>query len=143
LPWLGTNINDVGWPTCGEIDIMEHVGFDPDKIHTNIPTGACNQVMGTNKGSRIEGFDPASGFHIYALEWFEDRLDFFFDDSLYFTFRNDMKGNPDTWPFDASHYLLINLANGGSWGGREGVDTSLLPLRYMIDYVRYFRPGQL
>ena len=136
---LGTNISDVGWPDCGEIDIMENVGFDPDKIHANIHTASYNHVLGTNKGSYIEVRDPWKDFHVYALEWSEDRMDFFFDDSLYFSFPNDGEGNNDTWPFDKPHYLLINLAYGGTWGGQVGVDTSKLPLIYEIDYVRYYQ----
>lgn len=136
---LGINKAEAGWPSCGEIDIMEHVGFDPDIIHANIHTKAFNHVLGTNKGNTIIFEDPWAEFHVYALEWFEDRMDFFFDDSLYFSFQNDMAGNTDTWPFDKPHYLLINLAYGGSWGGQKGVDTGLLPLIYEIDYVRYYQ----
>jgi beta-glucanase (GH16 family) len=136
---LGTNSAEVGWPTCGEIDIMEHVGYDPDHIHANIHTVAYNHVKGTNKGNTISVEDPSAGFHIYALEWYKDHMDFFYDDSLYFTYQNDMEGDPDTWPYDKPHYLLINLAYGGSWGGRQGVDTTLLPLTFTIDYVRYYR----
>jgi beta-glucanase (GH16 family) len=136
---LGTNISEVGWPECGEIDIMEHVGYDPDLIHANIHTKAYNHKIGTNKGNRIQVADPHADFHLYAVEWYEDRLDFFFDDSLYFSFQNDLTGHADTWPFDKPHYLLINLAYGGSWGGEQGVDTSLLPLNYEIDYVRYYQ----
>jgi beta-glucanase (GH16 family) len=136
---LGTNRSELGWPACGEIDIMEHVGYDPDFIHANIHTKAYNHAIGTNKGNRIQVKDPWSDFHIYAVEWFEDHMDFFMDDSLYFSFENDGAGNNDTWPFDKPHYLLINLAYGGSWGGNEGVDTSLLPLEYKIDYVRYYK----
>ena len=88
---------------------------------------------------QIEIADPWSDFHIYAVEWFEDHMDFFMDDSLYFSFENDMAMNNDTWPFDKTHYLLLNLAYGGSWGGNEGVDTSLLPVEYKIDYVRYYK----
>ena len=136
---LGTNRSELGWPACGEIDIMEHVGYDPDRIHANIHTKAYNHVMGTNKGNQIGVKDPWSDFHIYAVEWFDDHLDFFMDDSLYFSFENDMAGNNDTWPFDKPHYLLLNLAYGGSWGGSKGLDTSLLPLEYKIDYVRYYQ----
>jgi len=135
---LGTNRSELGWPACGEIDIMEHVGYDPDLIHANIHTEAYNHVMGTNKGNQIEVEEPWTDFHLYALEWDEDRMDFFLDDSLYFTFENDLAGNNDTWPFDKPHYLLINLAYGGSWGGNRGVDTGALPLQYEIDYVRYY-----
>jgi beta-glucanase (GH16 family) len=136
---LGTNRSELGWPACGEIDIMEHVGYDPDRIHANIHTMAYNHSIGTNKGNQIDVKDPWADFHIYAVEWFEDHMDFFMDDSLYFSFENDGTGNNDTWPFDKSHYLLINLAYGGSWGGNEGVDTGKLPLQYEIDYVRYYR----
>lgn len=136
---LGTNRNELGWPACGEIDIMEHVGYDPDFIHANIHTEAYNHAIGTNKGNRIRVEDPWSDFHIYAVEWFEDHMDFFVDDSLYFSFVNDGKGTNDTWPFDKPHYLLINLAYGGSWGGNNGVDAALLPLEYIIDYVRYYK----
>lgn len=136
---LGTSRQDVKWPACGEIDIMEHVGFDPLKIHANIHTKAYNHVLGTNKGNTIEVVSPWTGFHIYALEWYEGRMDFFYDDSLYFSYQNDGAGNNDTWPFDKPHYLVLNLACGGTWGGQEGVDTSLLPLTFEIDYVRYYK----
>lgn len=136
---LGTNRSELGWPACGEIDIMEHVGYDPDRIHANIHTKAYNHTIGTNKGNGVEVKDPWTDFHLYAVEWFEDHMDFFMDDSLYFSFENDMAGDHDTWPFDKAHYLLINFAYGGSWGGNEGVDTSKLPLQYEIDYVRYYK----
>ena len=139
---LGTNRGELGWPACGEIDIMEHVGYDPDRIHANIHTKAYNHTIGTNKGNQIEVKDPWSDFHLYAVEWFEDHMDFFMDDSLYFSFENEMTGNNDTWPFDKPHYLLINLAYGGGWGGSEGVNTSLLPVEYKIDYVRYYQAVQ-
>jgi len=136
---LGTNRGELGWPACGEIDIMEHVGYDPDRIHANIHTKAYNHSIGTNKGNQIEMTDPWADFHIYAVEWFEDHMDFFMDDSLYFSFENDMVMDNETWPFDKAHYLLLNLAYGGSWGGNEGVDTELLPLQFKIDYVRYYK----
>jgi beta-glucanase (GH16 family) len=136
---LGTNRSEVGWPACGEIDIMEHVGYDPDFIHANVHTKAYNHNLGTNKGNMIQIEDPWSDFHLYAVEWFEDHMDFFLDDSLYFSYENDGTGNPDTWPFDKPHYLLLNLAYGGMWGGNMGVDTTLLPLEYKIDYVRYYK----
>lgn len=137
---MGTNRETVGWPKCGEIDIMEHVGYDPDKVHANIHTAEYNHVKGTNKGNTITVGDPSAGFHLYALEWDQDRMDFFYDDSLYFTYLNDGEGNPGTWPFDKPHYLLINLAYGGSWGGRQGVDTTALPVEFVIDYVRHYTP---
>ena len=134
---LGTNIRRVGWPTCGEIDIMENVGYDPDKIHANIHTRAYNHVKGTAKGSKITVPQPHKAFHVYAVEWFEDRMDFFVDDRLYFTYENENTGMA-TWPFDAPHYLILNLAIGGSWGGQHGLDEKMFPTQYLIDYVRVF-----
>lgn len=136
---LGKNIRQVGWPECGEIDIMENVGYDPEVIHGNIHTESYNHVIGTNKGNKVTVPKPWEEFHLYAVEWYEDRLDFFVDDSLYFSFEDDGEGNPATWPFDEAHYLIINFAFGGTWGGTKGVDLDALPLTYEIDYVRYFK----
>jgi beta-glucanase (GH16 family) len=134
---LGTNMSDIGWPACGEIDIMENVGFDPDTIHANIHTKAYNHVKKTNKGSRIEVKAPYKDFHIYAMEWFEDHMDFFVDDQKYFSFKNEKTGN-DAWPFDKAHYLILNIAVGGSWGGRYGIDESIMTQKMVVDYVRYY-----
>lgn len=136
---LGTNIREIGWPSCGEIDIMEHVGYNPDLVHATVHTKAYNHRLGTGKGSVIKVSDPWSDFHVYAVEWYEDHMDFFFDDSLYHSYENDLQGNSDTWPFDKTHYLLVNLAFGGGWGGQEGVDSSSLPLEFKIDYIRYYK----
>jgi beta-glucanase (GH16 family) len=135
---LGTNIREVGWPTCGEIDIMENVGFDPNKIHGNIHTQEYNHVRGTNKGNNIEMEKPYDKFHVYAIEWFEDHIDFFIDDNKYFTFKNEGTGNA-VWPYDKEHYLILNLAIGGSWGGQKGIDDSIFPQKYYIDYVRVYK----
>jgi len=134
---LGVNIDEVGWPECGEIDIMENVGFSADFVHGNVHTKAYNHVMGTNKGTYIYFKDPDADFHVYAVEWFEDHIDFFVDDELYFSFENEGKGT-DTWPFDKPHYLIINAAIGGGWGGQQGVDDDIFPQEYLIDYVRVY-----
>jgi beta-glucanase (GH16 family) len=81
---------------------------------------------------------PWRDFHVYASEWYPDRIDLFVDEQKYFTFRNEGTGSR-TWPFDQRLYLLINLAIGGSWGGQQGIDDSLFPHRYLIDYVRIYR----
>jgi beta-glucanase (GH16 family) len=134
---LGTN-RQLGWPACGEIDIMENVGFDPMKIHANIHTKTYNHVLGTNKGNTIDVADPSKNWHIYAIEWFEDHIDFFVDKIKYFTFGNEGTGNNE-WPFDKPFYLILNAAYGGSWGGAQGTDDSILPQKYFIDYVRIYQ----
>jgi beta-glucanase (GH16 family) len=135
---LGTNRDKVGWPACGEIDIMENVGFDPNTICANIHTKAYNHVKGTNKGSKITCEKPSEQYHVYAIEWYEDRMDFLLDDEKYFTFTNEGTGN-DVWPYDKPHYLILNAAIGGSWGGQKGIDDAIFPQKYCIDYVRVFK----
>jgi beta-glucanase (GH16 family) len=135
---LGTNIDQVGWPACGEIDIMENVGFDPLRIYGTIHTAAYNHVAGTAKGSNVTVSAPWQDFHIYAMEWYPDHIDIFVDGQKYFTFANEGTGSR-TWPFAQPMYLLLNLAIGGSWGGQQGIDDSLFPHRYLIDYVRVYR----
>jgi beta-glucanase (GH16 family) len=135
---LGSNIDEVGWPECGEIDIMENVGFSPDMIYFNIHTKAYNHTRGTNKGSSLYLARPYAGFHVYAVNWYPDRMDFFVDEEPVFTFWNEGTGT-DVWPYDLPHYLILNLAIGGSWGGMNGVDETIFPQRYLIDYVRVYK----
>lgn len=138
---LGSNIDKVPWPACGEIDIMENVGYDPDTIHGNVHTKAYNHTIGTNKGTGIKVTSPYKEFHIYAVEWFEDHIDFFVDDQKYFSFLNEHKTN-DEWPFDKPHYLILNIAVGGNWGGKYGIDQSIFPQQMLVDYVRYYELKQ-
>jgi len=133
---LGTNRTQVGWPTCGEIDIMEYVGFDPLRVHGSIHTAAYSR--GTHKTASINVANPWDAFHVYAMEWYPDRIEIFVDGQKYFTFLNENTGTR-TWPFDQPQYLLINLAIGGSWGGQRGIDDSRFPHRYLVDYVRIYQ----
>jgi len=135
---LGTNITQVGWPACGEIDIMEFVGFDAGVIHANIHTRQYNHVRKTGKGSQITVPDASEKFHVYALEWDREKLDFFVDDKKYFTYQNEGSG-ADAWPYDGAQYLILNLAIGGAWGGQQGIDEAAFPQKYCIDYVRVYQ----
>ena len=80
---LGTNESKVGWPRCGEIDIMESVGKDPDHIHGTMHYAVAGKHE--SDGGKIETEKPSAGFHIYAIEWYPDRIDFFFDAKKYHT----------------------------------------------------------
>lgn len=136
---LGENVKQAGWPACGEIDILENVGYDPKTIHANIHCTAYNHMKHTGKGSKITAGAPWSQFHEYAVEWYEDRLEFFFDDTRYFIFRKE-SDSPAVWPFSKPQYLILNLAIGGGWGGQKGIDDTLFPHRFEIDWVRYYKP---
>jgi beta-glucanase (GH16 family) len=141
---LGTNMPSVGWPKCGEIDIMEFVGLDPNHVHANIHTGKYNHVRGTGKGSKIDvQKENVSGtFHVYALEWTPERLDLYFDKTKYFTYAKEDGAGKDAWPFDQPCYLILNLAIGGAWGGQKGIDDAIFPQRYAIDYVRVYQQSK-
>jgi beta-glucanase (GH16 family) len=136
---LGVNNRQVGWPRCGEIDIMEYVGFDPDTIHANIHTAKYNHVKKTGKGSQLKMKEPFNDFHNYVMEWFPDRMDFFVDEKKYFTFQKEADATVDAWPYDQPFYLMLNLAIGGEWGAQKGIDAAIFPQRYEIDYVRIYQ----
>ncbi|MFP2905789.1 family 16 glycosylhydrolase [Pyxidicoccus sp. 3LFB2] len=134
---LGTDIDQVGWPACGEIDIMEYVGFSPTTIHGTVHTPFYYHGSAAGpRGGNTQASSPWLDYHLYAIEWFPDRIDFFVDSVKYFTFHNE--GTSAKWPFSKPHYLLLNLAIGGSWGGQQGVDLSLFPHRVYVDYVRVY-----
>jgi beta-glucanase (GH16 family) len=133
---LGSNIETVGWPQAGEIDIMEMRGQDPTVI------------SGSLHGPGYSGGNPVSGsyalkngrydadFYVYAVEWFPDRIDFFVDDYLYNRIRpRDVKGE---WVFDHPFFMIINLAVGGSYVGFPNPNTPF-PQKMVIDYVRVYK----
>lgn len=126
-----------GWPASGEIDIMENVGFMPDSIFGSAHTKTYNHVLGTQKTKGIYCPTCYSDFHVYALEWGPDEYRLYVDNQHYFTFQNEKTG-PNEYPFDKRFHLLLNLAVGGNWGGKFGVDESILPLHFYIDYVRVY-----
>ena len=95
-------------------------------------------MIGTQKTAIVNVANPWDDFHVYAMEWYQDRIDIFVDGQKYFTFRNEGTGSA-TWPFDKPQYLLINLAIGGSWGGQKGINDALFPQRYLVDYVRIYQ----
>lgn len=136
---LGTNRKEVGWPKCGEIDIMEYVGFNKDSIFGTIHTGAYNHTKGTQKGKKAFIEDPKNKFHLFAIEWTPEKIDFLLDGKVYNQFRNDHK-TEDEWPFDQDFFLKLNVAIGGGLGGRMGIDDSVFPQKMVIDYVRVYQP---
>lgn len=123
------------WPRSGEIDIMEHVGFDPGVVHASVHTGAYNHTIGTHKTAtkRIDGVTDE--FHVYRVDWTPRDIRVFIDDEEIFVFANEGSG-PDAWPFDRRFHLLLNIAVGGEWGGRQGVDDDAFPVEMQVDWVR-------
>jgi beta-glucanase (GH16 family) len=136
---LSTDWKYGGWPASGEIDIMEHVGFDPHVVHGTIHTEMYNHSKGTQKEGKIVVPDAQEKFHLYAIEWSADKIDFYVDDKKYHTVTKDPNEDYKGWPFDQPFHLIMNLAVGGNWGGLHGVDESIWPQRMEIDYVRVYQ----
>ena len=130
-----------GWPDNGEIDIMEHVGYDPGVIHGSIHTNKYYWRINTQKTSTIKIPDVQDQFHVYAMEWYADSLSIFVDSLKYFTFKNEHTGW-EVWPFNKNFHLILNIAIGGDWGGQQGVDNSIFPQQMLIDYVRVYKKSQ-
>ena len=133
---LGENIETEPWPACGEIDIMELRGQEPHIIH------------GTLHGPGYSGGNPVTGsyalvndrfdndFHLFAIEWDKDRIDFFVDDYLYQ--RIERSNVPGEWVYDQPFFILINLAVGGNYVGFPTAQTPF-PQKMYIDYVRVYQ----
>ena len=126
-----------GWPKSGEIDIMEHVGYDPGRVHGTVHTEAFNHTVGTQQAGQKSVPDFSDAFHTYAIEWTEEKIDFFIDGAKYFAFENSGKG-PQDWPFDQAFHLILNIAVGGNWGGAQGVVPKIWPQRMEVDFVRVY-----
>lgn len=132
------------WPNSGEIDIMEHVGYDMNRVHGTVHTKAYYWVNGQQRKASISGVDVANDFHVYSLEWTPERIDVLMDDTVYFTYLNQNEGW-QAWPFDHPYHVILNLAIGGDWGKAGGpIDDSIFPVQMLIDYVRLYKPkGEL
>ncbi|MDR0610949.1 MAG: glycoside hydrolase family 16 protein [Planctomycetaceae bacterium] len=145
--WMLPNDFKQGWPLGGEIDIMEHVGFAPKEVHFNIhvrknhPRPEDKEMVAKLKKVQFGATVPIGDvnvFHVYAIEMFDDRIDFYFDHQKVHTYENLGEGEM-AWNFDKPFYLILNLAFGGSWGGAKGIDESSLPQQFQIDYVRVWQ----
>lgn len=126
-----------GETSSGEIDIMEHVGYEPDIVHFSIHSKAYNSGLKNEKTTKLKVKNSSRTFHIYRLDWTPYGIRGFVDGKKYFEYKNTGKGSR-FWPFDKKFFLIINLAIGGDWGGIKGVDNSIFPATMEIDYVRVY-----
>lgn len=136
--WMLPEDPDVVWPDGGEIDIMEHVGYEPNIIHHSVHTKAFNFGRGTQQTTQFELPTACTQFHRYQLLWTPKALIFGVDDTPRFAFRKKRSGQ-SRWPFDEQMHLLLNVAVGGDWGGRKGVDDAAFPQSMEIDHVRVYQ----
>jgi beta-glucanase (GH16 family) len=127
-----------GWPKSGEIDIMEHVGYDQDQVHVTVHTEAYNHSIKTQRGKHILVPQASTAFHLYRVDWTPYAVRGYIDNRQLFEFINEGKG-PAEWPFDKRFHLLLNIAVGGNWGGAKGVDPAVFPQSMEVDYVRVYK----
>jgi beta-glucanase (GH16 family) len=138
---MGGNISSVGWPACGEMDIMEYVGYQPNTIHSTVHTPSG--YAGNGDGSSKTLTTAEEEFHIYGLIWNEQELIFYTDtpENVTHIYAPAAK-TEENWPFDQSAFFLLNIAVGGTWGGAQGIDNTIFPQSMEIDYVRVYQEPQ-
>jgi beta-glucanase (GH16 family) len=126
------------WPLSGEIDVMEHPTNQVDKIFGTVHTGAYNSFTGSGPcGGSIRIPDAETAFHVYAVEWTPDTVEFYVDEQKYFTFLNS-QGGSDVWPFDRPFYIILSMGVGGGWVGNPDA-KSVFPAVMEVDYVRVYQ----
>lgn len=135
--WLLSAHQPLKWPDDGEIDIMEHVGYDQGNVHGTIHCARYNSMRNNQKSAIVTLPDCSATFHIYSVEWDKELVNIFVDGRKYFSYPNEHTGS-DAWPFDQPLYLILNVAVGGNWGGLKGIDDSIFPQRMEVNYVRVY-----
>lgn len=134
---LGNNVTKVGWPLCGEIDIMEFVGHDSSAIHGTMHYADPLTKKHLQSGSKILINRPYDDFHIYSAEWNNEEIKCLLDGKIFHTFPLNKAGEGITNAFRQPFYLLINFALGGNSGGT--LDDKILPQEFKVDYVRVYQ----
>lgn len=132
---LGNDIDDAGWPDCGEIDIMEYVGRMPGIVHHSLHTRSSHGATINTK--KVIVANPEEEFHIYGMEWSSKAIDFYVDGELEYTYAPGTTNN-DYWPFDKPFYFLLNAAVGGGFGGPVTTDE-IFPQQFQIDYIKVYQ----
>jgi beta-glucanase (GH16 family) len=142
---LGENLASKGWPACGEIDVMEHVGKDPGWVHSTVHSPSSYGASVNSDMKFVSTFNTE--FHTYELNWTYKKLEFRIDSVLFYSYNPAVR-NASTWPFDKPFFLIMNIAMGGNWGSapqyetgglKNGIDPSLTSARMEVDYVRVYQ----
>jgi beta-glucanase (GH16 family) len=133
---LGSNIEQVNWPECGEIDIMENIGREPKTTHGTFHGPGYSGNMGIGASYELEE-DFKNSYHIFSIEWNENKIEWFVDGKRYHSMTPE-KNSGNKWVFNSDFFLIINLAVGGNWPGYPD-DTTTFPQKFYIDYVRVYK----
>ena len=135
---LGSDIDEVGWPACGEIDVMEHVGSEPSTVHGTVHAPGYAGLGGGLGGAHRAEYDLSGDFHVYGVDWDADQITWLLDGRPY---HRRMPGEVpgSVWPFRHAFFLVVNLAVGGAWPGND-TETPELPATMLIDWIRVRTP---
>lgn len=126
------------WPNSGEIDIMEHVGYDLNNMHISFHTKEFYFKLGNQKTAAKKIPTATTGFHKYRVDWTPYAVRGYIDDEFLIEYVNKGTGSGQ-WPFDKAFHLIFNTAFGGDWGGAQGVDPNFTTSQYVVDYVRVYK----
>ena len=136
---LGKDIDDVGWPNCGEIDIMENIGREPKTVHGTIHGPGYSGAQGSGGPYNLpDNAAFADDFHVYAVVWSKNRIKWYVDGNLFQTLTPKNLPEGERWVFDHPFFLIMNLAVGGNWPGSPD-DSTMFPQEMLVDYVRVYR----
>jgi beta-glucanase (GH16 family) len=133
---LGDNIDNVSWPNCGEIDIMEHIGKEPDIIHGTVHGPGYSGANGVGGPFVLKEGKFTEDFHVFAIEWEPKEIRWYMDGQQYFSVTPDQVNGK--WVFDHPFFLILNVAVGGQWPGYPDA-TTVFPQTMLIDYVRVYQ----
>jgi len=133
---LGDDLARKGWPAAGEIDIMEFIGKEPDHIYATVHAPGYSGGSGVGSSFVTSADSLKNDFHLYAIEWEENEIRWYFDDQQYF--KVTAQDVPDEWVFDHPFFLILNLAVGGRWPGYPD-ETTVFPQFLYVDYVRVYQ----
>jgi beta-glucanase (GH16 family) len=135
---LGSNFKTAGWPACGEIDIMEYVGYRPNTVHATLHTPSSYGNSQNSVTFSLESCEEE--FHNYGMIWTERYIRFYIDtpDNVIYSYAPSAK-NDENWPFNQPFFFIFNIAVGGNWGGAQGIDNTIFPQTMEVDYVRVYQ----
>ncbi len=135
---LGNDIKTAGWPQCGEIDIIENIGREPGTIHGTVHGPGYSGAHGIGASFVFEKPEsPSDSYHVYAVDWRVNRMDFLVDGVAYQTITPEKLPAGAKWVYDHPFFLLVNLAVGGSWPGAPDAST-VFPQELSVDWVRVY-----
>jgi beta-glucanase (GH16 family) len=135
---LGNDIGTVGWPTCGEIDIMENIGKEPAIVHGTIHGPGYSGGAGIGSSFSLASGRFADDYHLYAVEWEPNVIRFYVDSNLYATRTPAELPQGTKWVYDHPFFMILNLAVGGDWPGAPD-NATVFPQTMLVDYVRVYK----